>query len=418
MTWTWVKRVRNLAVAGLVAAVAIVGLQPPTVASAAAVASGTGAGVGKSATFTLDAGFYTVDFTFNGNSDEWGRAWMEASLMGSAGSEGTVYAFAGESGRQQSTVQIGRAGSFWVYVADAAADARWSFTITRLTAPTAVSSTYTAVGAGGDSGPLVRLAAGGYRATVTLSGNVDGGAAMPFVVGLNSDLAPDGILLANGFDKAGTYTKAFLIEKAGVYWGLASFVVPSAKWQITIRSTDRQFAKAPIPTISGVARVGTTLTAKAGTWNPKASLKYRWYRNGAEIGGATKSTYKPTAADRGNIITVKVTGSKAGYTTTTRTSKATSKIAAGKLTAKTPKITGKAKVGRTLKVKTDSWKPSGVKLVYQWYRVSSPITGASKSSYKLTAADQGKKIKVKVTGAKNGYTTASKISKATDKVKK
>lgn len=87
-------------------------------------------------------------------------------------------------------------------------------------------------------------------------------------------------------------------------------------------------------------------------------------------------------------------------------------------TTPTPNVSGTAKVGKTLKAKAGTWKPSGVKLSYQWYRGSSKISGATKSSYKLTSKDKGKKIKVTVTGSKSGYLSVSKTSKSTSAVKK
>lgn len=83
----------------------------------------------------------------------------------------------------------------------------------------------------------------------------------------------------------------------------------------------------------------------------------------------------------------------------------------------TPKISGTAKVGKTLKAKAGTWKPSGAKFSYQWYRGSSKISGAKKSTYKLVSADKGKRVKVVVTGSKSGYTTASSTSAQTAKVK-
>jgi hypothetical protein len=60
------------------------------------------------------------------------------------------------------------------------------------------------------------------------------------------------------------------------------------------------------PAISGTAEVGSTLTCAAATWasdQPNASLyrvpastAFKWTRDGAEIPGATGSTYAPTAA--------------------------------------------------------------------------------------------------------------------------
>ena len=73
----------------------------------------------------------------------------------------------------------------------------------------------------------------------------------------------------------------------------------------------------------------------------------------------------------------------------------------------------------SMAVRTTSgtWTPSGVTLSYQWYRNSSLIKGATKSTYKLVKADKKKQISIKVTGTKAGYTTLTKTSAKTKKVK-
>jgi len=84
---------------------------------------------------------------------------------------------------------------------------------------------------------------------------------------------------------------------------------------------------APVPAITGTAKVGSILTAVPGAWGPApVTLTYQWKANGIAITGATASTYKPAAAVRGKILTVTVTGSKAGYIAAARTSVATVKV--------------------------------------------------------------------------------------------
>ena len=84
---------------------------------------------------------------------------------------------------------------------------------------------------------------------------------------------------------------------------------------------------APTPTISGTAKSGSVLTATAGTWAPATVvLTYQWERDGSIIDGATASTYKLTAADVGQHITVVVTGQKVGYKDVSKTSTATALV--------------------------------------------------------------------------------------------
>jgi hypothetical protein len=77
------------------------------------------------------------------------------------------------------------------------------------------------------------------------------------------------------------------------------------------------------PTISGTAKVGKTLTCKAGAWTPKAtSYGYQWKRNGKAIKGAKKNKYKLTAKDKAKSISCTVTAKRAGYANGVKTSKA------------------------------------------------------------------------------------------------
>ena len=77
----------------------------------------------------------------------------------------------------------------------------------------------------------------------------------------------------------------------------------------------------PKPTISGSGKVGAKLTAKPGAWAPApVTLRYRWLRDGKPIGGATSTSYRVKNKDAGRRISVRVTGSKIGYTTVVKLS--------------------------------------------------------------------------------------------------
>ena len=92
------------------------------------------------------------------------------------------------------------------------------------------------------------------------------------------------------------------------------------------------------PTIGGVARVGQTLVATAGEWEPPGtSYGYRWLRCGADgatcvqLGGADatdgNNAYTPTSGDLGSRIRVVVTATNAAGATQKRSS-ATRAVAA------------------------------------------------------------------------------------------
>jgi serine protease len=174
---------------------------------------------------------------------------------------------------------------------------------------------------------------------------------------------------------------------------------------------------APVPTITGTTTVGNTLTAVPGIWAPApVDLAYQWNRGNTAIPGATAKTYKLTAEDSGQTISVAVTGSKKGYAPATKRSAATAKVAPATLTSPVPTITGTTTVGNTLTAVPGTWAPAPVDLAYQWNRGNTAIPGATAKTYKLTAEDSGQTISVAVTGTKNGYAPATRRSAATAKV--
>jgi hypothetical protein len=81
-----------------------------------------------------------------------------------------------------------------------------------------------------------------------------------------------------------------------------------------------------------------------------------------------------------------------------------------------PRIVGVTRVGKRLSAKAGTWAPSP-KLSYQWYRGSKKIAQATKATYKLRAADRGKRITVKVTAKKVGYATVVRASAKTARIK-
>jgi hypothetical protein len=88
------------------------------------------------------------------------------------------------------------------------------------------------------------------------------------------------------------------------------------------------------PTITGTAKVGSTLTATSGTWSgvTPITFTYQWTVCGEDgnqchdISGATQQTYKPVSGDAGNTLRVEV-AAKNSEGTTTATSVPSPKIA-------------------------------------------------------------------------------------------
>ena len=214
--------------------------------------------------------------------------------------------------------------------------------------------------------------------------------------------------------QAGDVGKALSVRVTGSKPGYATVSKVSAVTSVVPKAL--KLKTTPAPKIKGTVRVGSKLTVSSGTWKPKpVPLTVQWFRAGVSAPIATGTSYTLTAADKGKKITVRVTGAKVGYAPVTK-SKTTKKVAAGKLSTATPKVTGSAKVGSKLTASTGAWKPAPVTLGFQWLRNGKKIAGATGGSYVLTVADKGKTVSVKVTGSKPGYATVSKTSKKTKKV--
>ncbi|WP_137844204.1 carboxypeptidase regulatory-like domain-containing protein [Microbacterium sp. 2FI] len=165
------------------------------------------------------------------------------------------------------------------------------------------------------------------------------------------------------------------------------------------------------PTITGVARTGATLTAVPGVWATSTTFAYQWYADKVAVAGATKNTFVPTAAQDAKSITVRVTGTRAGYGTVARTSAATLKV----MRFSAPTISGSLAVGMTLTAKPNTWS-AGTTFSYQWLAAGVAVTGATKSTLVLTTAQRDKQISVKVTGAQSGFATVVAASALSPKV--
>ena len=98
----------------------------------------------------------------------------------------------------------------------------------------------------------------------------------------------------------------------------------------------------PVPTISGTIKAGNKLTAIPGLWDTGVTLTYQWLRGGVAITGATSSGYTLTKTDINTNISVKVTGSRTGFTSVSKTS-ATVKPLAIKATTKKVALKSKLK---------------------------------------------------------------------------
>ena len=182
---------------------------------------------------------------------------------------------------------------------------------------------------------------------------------------------------------------------------------------VTVTSASRlRVATTGTPTVSGTTAVGSTVTASPGTWTYNTALTYQWLADGAPIPGATARTLVLTGAQSGRAIAVRVTGTKAGYQTLSRTSAVAARRVMG-WTA--PAVAGTLAVGSTVTAEAGAWT-SGTTFTYQWYANGAALAGATARTLKLGTAHKDKTLSVRVTGSKSGHTTVAKTSRATLKV--
>lgn len=222
-------------------------------------------------------------------------------------------------------------------------------------------------------------------------------------------------------DIPGATTTSYVVTQ-GDYQAKLSVRVTGTKGGYTTASvTSAQTAQvaagaliARTPTITGSATVGLPLTAVPGVWGPgTVALAYQWVNSATgDIPSATSSTYTPVVGDLGATISVRVTGTETGYTTTSAISASTATVGQGALTAGTPTITGTAQYNSTLTANTDAanWGPGAVTFTYQWRSNNVPIPGATSSTYPPAVPDVGATITVAITGAETGYTSTTRTS--------
>ena len=219
----------------------------------------------------------------------------------------------------------------------------------------------------------------------------------------------------SGVNIAGATAKTYTLTAADEGTSITVAVTGSTPGYTAITKTSTSlaipgpFTTAPNPTITGTAAVGQTLSASTGTWSPVPTFGYQWTRNGANISGATASTYQLTPADLGTTVSVAVTGTKTGYLSATRTATGVVVGTGAFTTAPTPTISGTPAAGQVLTAVPGTWSPTAT-LSYQWLRNGSAIGGATASTYTVTQSDAVQNLSVTVTGSASGFATTPKTS--------
>ncbi|WP_102510108.1 Ig-like domain repeat protein [Sanguibacter massiliensis] len=156
--------------------------------------------------------------------------------------------------------------------------------------------------------------------------------------------------------------------------------------------------------ITGTPKIGATLGASAAPQGWVA--KYQWLRNGKTIKGATKSTYKVAGSDAAAKLSVRVTLTRAGYTTTVKTSAVTKAVPKAKASVK---VTG-GKKSVTVRVTASGIKaPTGkVTVTYGKKKVTVKLSSKHKGKISVKLPKGTHKVKV-------SYAGSSQVAKASTK---
>ncbi len=203
--------------------------------------------------------------------------------------------------------------------------------------------------------------------------------------------------------------------KGQLSWSLGDQVQVSVA-QVETSDKPENIPATGLPTISGTAQVGETLTADTtgiadADGLTKVSYSYQWVANDGtadtDITDATGSTFTLAAAHEGKTVKVQVSFTDDAGNEETLTSSATAAVEAAPNTPATgaPAISGTVQVGETLTADTsgiaDTDGLTNVSYNYQWVAndgsTDADIAGAADAAYTLVAADVDKTIKVRVT---------------------
>ena len=204
--------------------------------------------------------------------------------------------------------------------------------------------------------------------------------------------------------------------------------VPSALWLV---SDEGPASNTAGPSVGGVARDGSTLTADPGSWDgtPTITYEYQWQRCDAagascvNIPGETGSSYTLTSADVDSTIRVLVTAvNDAGPSapSASEPSATITQLAPSNVTL--PQLSGTQQDGQTLTTTIGGWSGTApLDYDVQWQRCNSAgasctdIPAATAWSYVLTGADVGATVRSEVT-ASNDAGNATAVSAPTTTV--
>ena len=143
----------------------------------------------------------------------------------------------------------------------------------------------------------------------------DAGAWAPAPVELSYEWVQDSGIIAGAIGRSFTIPPELVGSWIAVYVtaGKSGYEPAEVGSELTVTVAPGTIP-ATTPSVAGTPAVGKKLTAVTGDWGvPGIDYSYRWKRDGKNISGATRSTYRGAVKDAGHRISVTVTGRADGY---------------------------------------------------------------------------------------------------------
>ena len=165
------------------------------------------------------------------------------------------------------------------------------------------------------------------------------------------------------------------------------------------------------PSISGTPMDNHEVEAEPGTWSGDGpiSFRYQWQRCNPQgrdckaLDGFTGKRYEVRSSDQDHTLRVLVTATNGVGSATAQSDPVTVRSRSKPVGRTRPSISGNPVVGQVLTADHGSWSGTGsIDFRYSWLRCNSAgqgcstISAASGSTYTLTAADAGHRIRVVV----------------------
>ena len=224
--------------------------------------------------------------------------------------------------------------------------------------------------------------------------------------------------------RGGTATPATVGSGPLVYQGgpvMHTNTTYAIYWLPTARNTSA-------PIVAGTAVVDRTLTTTAGSWaGATGARSYQWERcsstgkSCADITGATDSTYKLTIVDAGHVVRSTVRAANVNGDSPPAASAGTAVVIDVPALRRPPLISGRAQAGKKLSGSHGSWTYAP-RYTRRWLRCNarggacSAVPGATRSSYRLTTRDVGRRLRLRVT-ATNAAGSRTAVSAPSARIK-